>query len=98
MITEIQYITQHIENVSHAELAEEACKGGINWIQLRVKNFSIDEVRRIALETKAVCKKYGATFIVNDHVQLAKEVDADGVHLGMEDMSPEEARRILGND
>ena len=98
MISTFHYITQQTEKFSHAELAEMACLGGVNWVQLRVKNKSYTEWKQIALETQAVCKKYHATFIINDNAPLAKDISADGVHLGKEDMSIEEARKILGKD
>ncbi|MEI6507144.1 MAG: thiamine phosphate synthase [Bacteroidota bacterium] len=98
MISRLQYITQETEKYSHAELAEFACKGGVNWVQLRVKNIPYDEWKKIAIEVQTVCKKHGATFIINDNVTLAKEIGADGVHLGLNDMNPKEARKILGNN
>ena len=67
-------------------------------MQLRVKNKSFEEWLKIAEETKLVCKKYGARLIINDNVLIAKEIGADGVHLGKEDMNPKEARKILGNN
>jgi thiamine-phosphate pyrophosphorylase len=88
----LQFIT------TNAADAEKACKGGLRWVQLRVKNKPADEWQAIALETKKVCTQYGATFIVNDNVQIAQSVGADGVHLGKEDMQPNEARKILGNN
>ena len=116
MISSLHYITQQSEKFSHAELAEFACKGGVNWVQLRVKpplfnspqrgenilsygkGLGWDEWKKVAIETKTVCKKYGATFIINDNVTLAKEIGAEGVHLGLNDMHPKEARRILGDN
>ena len=53
---------------------------------------------KIAEETKKVCQKYGAKLIINDNVLIAKEIGADGVHLGKEDMNPKEARKILGDN
>ena len=91
-INKLQYIT------TNAEDAKKACRGGALWIQLRVKNKPEQEWREIALQTKEVCKKYGAQLIVNDNVPIAKDVQADGVHLGKEDMNPIEARKILGNE
>jgi len=91
-ISKLQYIT-----VSPAH-AEEACKGGVDWIQLRVKNKNEDEWKLIALEAKKICKARGAKLIINDSVKLAKIVGADGVHLGKEDMPPDEARKLLGPD
>jgi len=98
MISRFHYITQDLPGFSHAELAECACKGGADWVQLRVKNKSYDEWLKIAQETKFVCLKYEAKFIINDNVQIAKEAGADGVHLGKEDMNPKEARKILGKN
>ena len=65
-------------------------------MQLRVKNATIDEVRRLAIEAQKMCKEAGATFIIDDHVALVKEIGADGVHLGKLDMPVSEARKILG--
>ena len=98
MISRLHYITQELPDFSHSELAEFACKGGANWIQLRVKNKSYEDWLKIAQETKLVCLKYGAKLIINDNVQIAKEISADGVHLGKDDMNPKEARKILGNN
>ncbi len=91
-ISRLQYIT---DNAIHAEAA---CKGGIEWIQLRVKNKGEEEWMKIAESTKGICKKYNAKLIVNDSVKLAKLIGADGVHLGKEDMPPDEARHLLGNN
>jgi len=96
MISKLHYITQYLEEKSHSQLAEEACLAGVDWIQLRVKNRSHAEWKEIALETLKVCKKHKARLIINDNVTLAKEIGADGVHLGKEDISAAEARKILG--
>ena len=98
MISRLHYITQDLPGFSHAQLAEFACKGGADWVQLRVKNKTYDEWLRMAQEAKLVCLKYGAKLIINDNVRIAKEVGADGVHLGKEDMNPKEARKILGSN
>jgi thiamine-phosphate pyrophosphorylase len=91
-ISKLHYITA---SPAHAE---EACKGGVDWIQLRIKNKSEDEWKLIAEQTKNIYRKYGAKLIVNDSVKLAKIVGADGVHLGKEDMPPDAARKLLGPD
>lgn len=96
-ISKLHYITQEVPGFTHPQLAELACIGGADWVQLRVKNKAHDEWLKIALETKSVCRKYGATLIINDNIQIAKEISADGVHLGKEDMSPKEARKVLGD-
>lgn len=98
MISQLHYITQDLPDFTHAQLAEMACKGGANWIQLRTKNKSHDEWLRIAQETKLVCLKYSAKLIINDNIEIANEIHADGVHLGREDMNPLEARKILGDN
>ncbi len=95
-ISALHYITQHMEGVSHVQLAETACKGGAPWVQLRVKNVDNDTYCHIAKQVKAVCHHYGATFIVNDNVEVAWRVQADGVHLGQQDMPLAKARAILG--
>ena len=97
-ISKLQFITQEkVGNLGHIALAEKACKAGINWVQLRLKSESEEEKKEIALAVKAICKQYNAKFLINDHVALAKEVDADGVHLGKTDMPIPEARLILGD-
>ena len=98
MISRFHYITQDLPDFSHAQLAELACKGGANWVQLRVKKKSYKEWLKIAQETKLVCLKYGSKLIINDNVQIAKDIEADGVHLGKEDMTPKDARKFLGNN
>ena len=95
-IASLHHITQDLPNVSHAEQAALACAGGVKWVQLRTKNKSFDEWCAIAHETKEVCVKHGATFIINDSVEVAKEVEANGVHLGQSDGSPKLAREQLG--
>ena len=96
MISSLHYITQEIPGKTHTQLAEEACLAGIKWVQLRIKNKTTAFIKPIALETLAICRKHGATFILNDHVLLAQEIGADGVHVGNEDMPVSEARKILG--
>ncbi len=78
-ISKLHYIT------TNASMAEQACAGGVDWIQLRLKNVSYDEYKTVALEVQAVCKKYNATFIINDNIKLALDLGADGVHVGKED-------------
>lgn len=98
MISRLHYITQDLPGKSHAVLAEEACTGGCEWIQLRAKNKTFDEWRSIAGEVREVCKSHGVKLIINDNLELAKKVGADGVHLGKNDTSTAEARRVLGPD
>ena len=97
MISRLHYITQELSTHTHDEQAERACEGGADWVQLRIKNKSYNECLEIALKTEAVCRKYHAKLIVNDYVNIAKAIRADGIHLGKTDMSPREARALLGN-
>ncbi len=82
-ISKLQFIT------TNAATAEQACMGGVDWIQLRLKDISYDDYKKAALEVQAVCKKYNATFIVNDNIRLALDINADGVHVGKEDPLPQ---------
>jgi thiamine-phosphate pyrophosphorylase len=91
-ISKLQFIT------TSAALAEQACIGGVDWIQLRLKNTPYDEYRAVALEVQAVCKQFNAAFIINDNVMLAYNIQADGVHLGREDMPPDSARQLIGDN
>lgn len=76
---------------------KEAIEAGVDIIQLREKDLDKDELRKLALEIKKLCEGR-ATFVINDDVELAKELDLDGVHLGQSDMSLIEARAILAED
>ncbi len=94
----LMYITDMDKNISIAEQVEQVCKGGIKLVQLRMKDTPEDELLRQAYLVKSICDRYNALFIVNDNVRITRQVDADGVHLGKEDMCPNEARTILGNE
>jgi len=96
MIEKLQYITQHLNGKSHSEMAETACRSGVRWVQLRMKDVSFEDYLNEAKRTREICKKYGAKLIINDHVEIAKVVNADGVHLGKTDIDPAKARSILG--
>ena len=74
---------------------EEAVKGGVKIVQLREKNISTKDFYEKALKVKEICKSYGALFIINDRLDIAQAVGADGVHLGQSDMPIEKAREIL---
>jgi len=81
---------------SHEELAEMACAGGADVIQLRDKHLGDSAFIAVARRVREVCAHHGVTFIVNDRVEVAREVGADGVHLGRSDAAIGEARAILG--
>lgn len=77
---------------------EEAIKGGVTIVQLREKNIDEKEFLKLASNVKLITDKYNVKLIINDNVEVAKEIDADGVHLGQGDMDILEARRILGDE
>jgi thiamine-phosphate pyrophosphorylase len=83
-ISKLHFIT------TNAATAEKALQGGVDWIQLRLKDISYDDYKAVALEVQEVCRRYNATFIVNDNVKLALDIHADGVHVGKEDPLPQE--------
>ncbi len=92
----LQFITHYTEQYSYEDSARIALEGGCRWIQLRMKDATDEEVRPIALRIQKLCKMYQATFLLDDRVQLAHEIQADGVHLGKNDMPISEARKFLG--
>ncbi len=92
------YISHYNDKYSYLDGIQMALEGGCQWIQLRMKEASTDEMRPVALKAQQMCKAAGAKFIIDDHVDLVAELHADGVHLGKKDMSISEARAILGSD
>ena len=83
---------------SHIEIAKLAMKGGADIIQLRDKNLSTSELIEIAKKISVLCKKKNVLFLVNDRVDVAMVSDADGVHLGQEDIPIKDARKLLGKN
>nr|WP_320058578.1 thiamine phosphate synthase [uncultured Bacteroides sp.] len=92
----LQFITHQTEKYSYLESACMALEGGCKWIQLRMKEATPDQVKAVALKLKPFCEEHEAIFVIDDHVELAKELELDGVHLGKMDMPVAEARRLLG--
>lgn len=93
----IQFISHYNERYGYLDSVRMAIDGGCRWIQLRVKDATDDQVRPMAVEALRMCREAGATFIIDDRVELVRELGADGVHLGLKDMPVAEARRILGD-
>lgn len=75
---------------------EKAIKGGVTMVQLREKELGFDEFLAEALEIKELCKKYRIPFIINDDVEVALACDADGIHIGQNDMDTMIVRKRLG--
>ena len=94
----VQFITHYTERYSHLDSVRIALEGGCQWIQLRMKEGSPEDILPIAKEAMNLCRKYDATFIIDDYVELAKQIEADGVHLGKNDIPITEARKTLGKD
>ena len=92
----IQFITHSNSRYGYVEGARLALEGGCRWIQLRMKDAEEAELLSAAKQIAAMCKEYGATFLLDDHVEWVEQTGADGVHLGKNDMPVDEARKILG--
>lgn len=93
----LQFISHYTEEYSYLDSIGMALEGGCRWIQLRMKGAGDDEVRPVAAAAQRMCREAGATFIIDDRVELARELCADGVHLGLKDMPIAEARQLLGD-
>ena len=87
-----------VEDTTLMNQVKEALEGGITFLQLREKHLSKEEFIKEAREMKELSKKYKVPFVINDNIEVALAVDADGVHIGQDDMSVEEARKLLGED
>ena len=79
-----------------ADCVRESISGGATMIQLREKSLSYEAFKSQALEIQALCREYHIPFIINDNVNLAVDVNSDGVHVGQEDMSASNVREIIG--
>jgi len=96
MIDKLQFISNQTKDVTHLESIQTALDAGCRWIQLRVKNQSFENVLNLAEISKNLCDGYQAELIINDFPLIAKEIDACGLHLGLDDMPIETARKIVG--
>lgn len=94
----LQFITHQTGRYSTLDSARMALEGGCRWIQLRMKDTASEEVEKTALQIQALCKSCGATFLIDDHVELVKKIGADGVHVGKNDLPVAEVRKILGKE
>lgn len=81
-----------------ADQVEDVLKNGATFLQLREKSFTHEEMVAEAKEIKAIAAKYQVPFVINDDIYAAKEIDADGVHIGQSYMEYRKAREILGED
>jgi thiamine-phosphate pyrophosphorylase len=94
----IQAITWDGSPYSHLEQVQRLLEAGARWIQLRQKQGSFEEKKRVAVTCAEMCRKKQAILIINDDPFLCLESDASGVHLGLSDMPVPEARKLLGEN
>lgn len=80
------------------EQIESALKGGVTLVQLREKQLDFDEFVAEAVKVRELCKKYNVPLIINDNIDVALKSGADGVHVGQEDMSVADIRKLVGDD
>ncbi|MBL1409317.1 thiamine phosphate synthase [Sphingobacterium faecale] len=97
MYSKIQYISSGTTAEEQLENITAVLKKGIDWIQLRFKTEESQSIRQLAQQVKQLQTSYSFTYIINDHIDIAQAVGADGVHLGLQDDSIEVARAALGN-
>jgi thiamine-phosphate pyrophosphorylase len=94
----LQYISQGFTKSEQELNIKKALDNGIKWIQIRWKNAPENEFIRLCEISKKLCADNRSVCIINDDVQIAKDIDAEGVHLGLKDTSIEIARQILGEN
>lgn len=94
---ELQFISHHNGCYSYLDSIRLALDGGCRWVQLRMKEATDEEARNMALKAQRMCAEVGAKLIIDDRVALVKELQADGVHLGKNDMPIAKARALLGS-
>ena len=87
-----------LKNMTLCEQVEEALKGGATFVQLREKELDDEVFLKEAFEIKELCKRYNVPFVINDNVDIAIKVNADGVHIGQKDMEAGYVRSIIGED
>ncbi len=96
-ISNLHFITHPMDGFSPVEQVESVVVGGCDWVQLRMKKHSEEQIIAEAMKINVLKSQADFKLIINDNPEIALEVRADGVHLGKQDMSPVEARKILGN-
>jgi len=85
-------------NLRLIDVVEDALKGGVKGVQLREKDLSSRELYELAYDMRKLTIKYGARLLINDRVDVALAVEADGVHLGINSLPIHRVRRLLGTD
>ena len=96
MVSKLHYITQGNTPEQHLENIQRACASGVEWVQLRLKKVDPKTLLEIAKKAREITGHFQTRLIINDHYKVAKEVNADGVHLGKSDACPLKVRAYLG--
>jgi len=90
-------VDESVCNRTPEEITLAALKAGVRWFQYREKRHARARIFEVALKLRRLTADFGAVFIINDHADIAVAVDADGVHLGQEDLPLAEARKVVGD-
>lgn len=93
----LQFVTDGKDADCTVAQVYDAVAGGCRWVQIRMKNAPVQEVRAVAERVRQLCRSTGTVLLLDDHVELVRELDVDGVHIGKNDMPPRQAREILGD-
>ncbi len=95
MIPKLHYISQGATSKEHLENIQKACTSGAELVQLRLKNVSDKKLMNFAQQAREITAHFQTRLIINDHYKIAKEIKADGVHLGKTDSCPTIVRKYL---
>ena len=95
IIPKLHYISQGDSPAAHLENIQKECSSGVELVQLRLKNISEKKTLKIAKQAREITSHFQTRLIINDYYKIAKEVKADGVHLGKTDVCPTLARKHL---
>ncbi len=95
IIPKLHYISQGNSSKEHLENIQNACTSGAELVQLRLKNISEKKILKVAKEAREITSHFQTRLIINDYYKIAKEIKADGVHLGKTDTCPTIARKHL---
>lgn len=88
--------SKSIKEDSLEVVVEKAIKNGVSFVHLREEDISLEELKSLALKLKEVTDKYGIPFVMSDNIELASEVDTDGVHISNVEIDIKEVRELVG--
>lgn len=92
----LQFITNATSGEEIVTQVRQVIAGGCGWVQLRMKDAPHEEIVAVAQQLKPICAESECILIIDDHVDIARDLELDGVHLGKTDMPPMQARAMLG--